>query len=350
LPWPNTAGKVTSYRPATPAAEVLAGSGSLAVMRTGRPRLISLIAILFAALAAAALDSQPARRGSGVICAIDMGSNTFRRIVGSFQSGKYVQQNLEKKTMGVGDEVERHGRITDAKLAEIATVLAAFRASCDKEGVTRVAAVGTAAFRDAANGAKVIEIATAAGVAMEIASERRESELAYLVGSLGRDGYAVIDLGSRTVELVSQDAAGLHHVVLGLGYRVSYEKFFAHTSDPSAGVDQYTEQLRRGATTAPFMKGKQKLVGVEFGDMIEVLFEGGAVEGRVLTLQQLKERLAGITASGPAGFKALRQRPDIDRAFPRLVAAVVLLEAFGYSSIELTDRELGAGLIIEAGL
>jgi hypothetical protein len=98
------------------------------------------------------------------------------------------------------------------------------------------------------------------------------------------------------------------------------------------------------------MKGKQKLVGLEFGDMIEVLFERGDVEGRVLTLQQLRERLAGLEASGPSGWKALQVTPDIDRALPRLVAAVVLLDAFGYSSIELTDRELGTGLIIESGL
>jgi hypothetical protein len=285
------------------------------------------------------------------MCAIDMGSNTFRRIVGSFERGHYIQRNLEKKAMGVGDEVERHGRISDAKLAEIGTVLSAFKASCDKEGVTRLAAIGTAAFRDAANGARAIEIAAAAGVAMEIASERRESELAYLVGSLGRDGYAVIDLGSRTVELVSRDSAGLRHVVLGLGYRVAYEKFFARGSDLSAAVDRYGAELRRGAAAAAsLMKGKQKLVGLEFGDMIEVLFERGDVEGRVLTLQQLRERLAGLEASGPSGWKALQVTPDIDRALPRLVAAVVLLDAFGYSSIELTDRELGTGLIIESGL
>ena len=42
--------------------------------------------------------------------------------------------------------------------------------------------------------------------------------------------------------------------------------------------------------------------------------------------------------------------PDIDRALPRLVAAVTLVEAFGYSQLELTERELGVGLIIEAGL
>ncbi len=41
---------------------------------------------------------------------------------------------------------------------------------------------------------------------------------------------------------------------------------------------------------------------------------------------------------------------DIDRALPRLVAAASLMDAFGYSQIELTERELGVGLIIEAGL
>jgi exopolyphosphatase/pppGpp-phosphohydrolase len=314
------------------------------------PSLVGPIAILLAVFLTAPLDSQSPLRGSGVMCAIDMGSNTFRRIVGSFKGGKYVPHNLEKKTMGIGDEVERNGGISDAKLAEIGAVLSAFKASCDKEGVTRIAAIGTAAFRDAANGARVLAIAAMAGMPMEIASEQRESELAYLVGSLGRDGYAVIDHGSRSIELVSKDAGALRHGVLGLGYRVAFEQFFAHASDPSAAVDGYSTQLRRGASAAAsFMKGRQKLVGLEFGDMIEVLFERGDVEGRVMTLQELKQQLAAITASGRPGFKVLQQTPDIDRALPRLVAAVTLLEAFGYSGIELTDRELGSGLIIEAG-
>ena len=98
------------------------------------------------------------------------------------------------------------------------------------------------------------------------------------------------------------------------------------------------------------MKGKSKLVGVEFGDMIEVLFEPGQVEGRVLTLEELRRRLDQITSSSAGDFAALKQKPNIDRALPRLVAAVVLTEALGYSRIELTERELGTGLIIEAGL
>ena len=53
------------------------------------------------------------------MCAIDMGSNTFRRIVGAFENGRYVQSAIEKRTLGVGDDVAAHGRISDAKLAEI---------------------------------------------------------------------------------------------------------------------------------------------------------------------------------------------------------------------------------------
>jgi hypothetical protein len=75
--------------------------------------------------------------------------------------------------MGIGDEVERHGRITDGRLAEIETVLAAFRASCDKDGVTRIAAIGTAAFRDAANGARVIVELTDRELGSGLIIERR---------------------------------------------------------------------------------------------------------------------------------------------------------------------------------
>ena len=283
------------------------------------------------------------------MCAIDMGSNSFRRIVGSFADGRYVETQLESKTMGVGDDVERHGRISDGKLAEIAETLAQFRTSCRNEGVTAVAAVGTAAFRDAPNGARAVEIASRHGITMEIATEQRESELAYLVGSLGRDGYAVIDNGSRSVELVAKDAGPLRYLVFNLGYRVAYDEFFAAAEDPAAAYAAFRDRLFQQAGNAPFMSGKKTLVGIEFEEMAEVLFEPAPIEGRVFTRQALQQRLDQITRE-PAAFQGLKAKKDIDRALPRLVVAVVLTEAFGYSQIELTGRQLGAGLIIEAGL
>jgi Ppx/GppA phosphatase family len=131
----------------------------------------SLVLIVF--IAAATTPQAPKQ-----ICAIDMGSNTFRRIVGSFENGRYEQRSIERKTLGVGDDVARHGGISDAKLAEIQETPIGFARSCQTEGVTRVVAIGTAAFREAPNGATVIALAAKHRISMEIATERRESELA----------------------------------------------------------------------------------------------------------------------------------------------------------------------------
>ena len=98
------------------------------------------------------------------------------------------------------------------------------------------------------------------------------------------------------------------------------------------------------------MKGKAKLVGVEFAEMADVLFPPAPTEGRVFTLQDLKGKLQEIIAGGTKAFAALKKSKDIDRALPRLAAAAYLTDAFGYSRLELTERELGSGLIIEVGL
>ncbi len=72
-------------------------------------------------------------------------------------------------------------------------------------------------------------------------------------------------------------------------------------------------------------------------------------DGHVFTLAELRARLDAI-ASAPAAFAELKRTKDIDRALPRLVVAVDLMEAFGYRELSLTSRQLGTGLIIEAGL
>ena len=314
----------------------------------GRLRAIALeVALSFAAIVS--ISAEGANQAQRPICAIDMGSNSFKRIVGSFENGQYYQRSFERLTLGVGDDVARHGRISDPKLTDIEAALSAFKTACEKEGAAPVVAIGTSAFRDAPNGTRAVEIAAKLGIPMEIATERRESELAYLVGSLGQDGYAVIDNGSRSIELVAPEGGTLRYLVFNQGYRRAYETFFVAADDPAAASLAFRERLRQETLKVPFMKGKKKLVGVEFGEMVDVLFEPAALEGRVVTLQELQRKLHEITTSGATGFQALKTRKDIDRALPRLAVAAFLTEQFGYARIELTARELGAGLIIEAG-
>ncbi len=96
------------------------------------------------------------------------------------------------------------------------------------------------------------------------------------------------------------------------------------------------------------MSGHSRLVGVEFMEMAEVLFEP-VPDGHSYSLASLRERLDAI-ASKPAEFEQLKRTKDIDRALPRLVVAVTLMERFNYPELVLTSRQLGTGLIIEAGL
>jgi len=284
-------------------------------------------------------------------CAIDMGSNSFRRIVATFENGRYAQARVEVRTLGVGDDVARNsGRIGEAKIGEIVATLTAFRSACENDQAAPIKAVGTAAFRQAANGQDVVAAARKLGIDLEIASERRESELAYLVGSLGRDGYAVVDNGSRSIELVSRAGGALRHLVLNLGYRTAWETFFASATDPAAAVLAFQKELRQHSTKAGFMKGMQTLVGVEFAEMADGLFGKAPAEGRVFKLQELEAKLSSITTSSTDAFQALKKSKDIDRSLPRLVVALTVMKDFGYSELRLTERELGAGLIIEAGL
>ncbi len=305
-------------------------------------RALVLLAVV-AAIGGGCRPAAPAR-----VCAIDMGSNSFRRIVATFDAGTYTEFRIDSVTMGVGDDVERNGRISESKLAQIGERLAAFAAACEADGAPDPVAVGTAAFRDAPNGAEAVARAALAGIRMEIASEERESELAYLVGSLGRDRYAVIDNGSRSIELVSRAGGALQHRVFNLGYRMAYEEFFAAEADPAAAIRALRERLRSETSAAAFMKGQEVLAGVEFMEMAEVLFKE-VPDGHVFTLAELKVRLDAI-ASAPAAFAELKRTKDIDRALPRLVVAVDLMETFGYSEMVVTSRQLGTGLIIEAGL
>jgi exopolyphosphatase/pppGpp-phosphohydrolase len=302
---------------------------------------IALVLVLLA------VGCRPA--GQEKICAIDMGSNSFRRIVGTFANGSYTELSIDSRTMGVGDDVEKHGEISKEKLSQVAQILKEFSAACTADGVPNPVAVGTAAFRDAPNGAEVIAIARQAGIRMEIATEQRESELAYLVGSLGREGFAVVDNGSRSIELVAKPGGAYQHHVFNLGYRVAYEEFFnSSVTDPAAAIQRFRDRLRTETAKAPFMKGQKSLAGVEFMEMAEILFTE-VPDGHVFTLAELKARLDAIAAA-PQDFAALRMKDDIDRALPRLVVAVDLMETFGYSELMVTSRQLGTGLIIEAGV
>jgi len=180
---------------------------------------------------------------TGLICAIDMGSNSFKVMVGEMKAGGYVQHQFIKNHLGVGDDMSKTGVISPPKLKEIRQTLEKYLAVCESKGIQKRAAVATAAFREAKNQGEVVEIAKSLHLPLEIASEERESQLAYLVGTLGTGNFAVIDNGSRTIELVASSVRGYQWSILQLGYRIAFQQFFQPAATFAEASERYHQEL-----------------------------------------------------------------------------------------------------------
>ena len=307
-----------------------------------------------AALVAWASMMAPAAAGvdTGKICVVDMGSNSFKLILGEMSGGAYVQRHVEKKTMEVGDDMSETGRISEDKLSKIQETLTEFRTRCESKGAVRFAAVATAAFREAKNGSAVVEIGKRVQIPVEIASEERESTLAYLTATDGVENRAVVDNGSRTIELVSKKTLNdaPRWKVVQLGYRIAYLQFFLHATTFADASDKMSAALARDLPDIRFLEGRQDFVGIELDEMARYVLEKEKVNGARITLALLVKRLEELRAQDATQFARLKGVAEIDRVLPRMVALEYLLKKTGYQSVLVVEKELGVGLIIEAGL
>jgi exopolyphosphatase/pppGpp-phosphohydrolase len=312
--------------------------------KTGAPMiwLVFLMALI--------LPFSAASSDTGLVCAIDMGSNTFKLIVGEMQDGKYVQHHFTKSRLGVGDDMSKTGVISPSKLKEIRQMLENYLAVCDAKGVPARGAVATAAFREAKNQGDVLEIANSLNLPLEIVSEERESQLAYLVGALGKPNFAVIDNGSRTIEFVTYAADGYQWSIANLGYRIAFEQFFQPARSFAEASDRYRQVLAPHLLSAGFMKNRDGYVGVEMEDVARYLLSQDRVDGVLISRETVSRKIAALRAMSEFEFSELKKAKDIDEILPRLVVLEQTLITFGYPEMQVFERELGVGLVVEKGI
>src|SRR5262245_58702140 len=304
--------------------------------------LLLLLVLLFPYSAMAA--------DTGLLCVIDMGSNSFKLILGEMKAGSYIQHQFTKNRLGVGDDMAKSGVISSSKLDEIRQTLGKYLEICESKGVRARAAVATAAFREAKNQEDVTKIARSLNLPLEIASEARESQLAYLVGTLGRPGFAVIDNGSRTIELVTSAASGYQWAIFHLGYRVAFQQFFQPAKTFAEADDRYRHELAPHLLSAAFMSDRAGYAGVEMEDVARYLLFQDRVDGLSISLDKVSKKISELKAMPEFEFSQLKKAKDIDEILPRLVVLEQTLITFGYSDIQVFERELGVGLIVEKGI
>jgi hypothetical protein len=170
------------------------------------------------------------------------------------------------------------------------------------------------------------------------------------VGTLGKRNFAVIDNGSRSIELVTRDAHGYRWSVFNLGYQIAFQQFFRPAKTFAEASDKYRRVLARDLLPAVFMKNRDGYIGVEMEHVARHLLSLDRADDVAISLDTVAGKMAALRDMTENEFAALKQVKNIDAILPRIVVLEQTLVKFGYREMQVFERELGVGLIVEKGI
>jgi exopolyphosphatase / guanosine-5'-triphosphate,3'-diphosphate pyrophosphatase len=147
-----------------------------------------------------------ARIASVRVGIVDVGANTVRLLVAARDGGRLVSIREERAQLGLGEQIERTGRISDEKLEETATTAATRVRRARKLRCAAVELLVTSPGRQAENGRELVErLQDATGAPTRVLSAQEEGALAWLGAvSMARklpSSVAVCDVGGGSAQI-----------------------------------------------------------------------------------------------------------------------------------------------------
>jgi exopolyphosphatase / guanosine-5'-triphosphate,3'-diphosphate pyrophosphatase len=192
-----------------------------------------------------AFRRRPIRRSQSapvVVGVIDVGSNTIRLLVAKRRKASLFRVHEEREPLGLGDDVEFHGRIAEPKLARAAAVAGELAEHARSLGCTTIEVLVTSPGRQAANGDDLCAaLARGSGLPARILSAEEEARLAYF-GALSAvraspTSVAVVDVGGGSAQLVvgTRESGPVWARSVDIGSLRLSRRFFA--SDPPTATE-----------------------------------------------------------------------------------------------------------------
>jgi exopolyphosphatase/guanosine-5'-triphosphate,3'-diphosphate pyrophosphatase len=138
---------------------------------------------------------------------VDVGSNTVRLLVARRQGAGLVPLEEAREHLFLGEDVERDGRLSEARIAQAARCAGAYARTARKLGARAVEVIVTAPGRQSANAAELVrELTAATGVPVRVLSADEEGRLAF-AGAVAStwslpSSVAVCDVGGGSTEAV----------------------------------------------------------------------------------------------------------------------------------------------------
>jgi len=148
------------------------------------------------------------------IAVVDLGTNTTRVLVADVEDGRLRELMSQRVFTRLGRGLGSAGKIPSSKIAETAEVVCTQVRHARDLGVKKIAVVGTAAIRQAKNGAKLVAaVEKESGLPLQVLSDEEEARLAFVgatktLGAPVEGSVAVVDVGGGSTELAVGTVAG----------------------------------------------------------------------------------------------------------------------------------------------
>ena len=298
-----------------------------------------------------------------LVGAVDIGTNTVLLLIAEARADGVVALVERATITRLGEGVDRTRRLDAEAARRTLACLQAYGEELRRRAVTRVAAVGTSALRDAAGGEDFLDAAERAlGVRPQVVSGRGEAELTFL-GALGGLAVAgpvmVFDVGGGSTEIIVGHAGGEQPprieqaVSLDFGSVRLYERHVRHDPPLPEEMARVAADVERALLNAPAPRAAQTLVGVagtvttlaaiELG-LVE--YESARVHGYRLSASgvvALTARLAALDVNARRALAGLEpKRADVIPVGAEIVHRVMAFA--GVDSLVTSDRGVRWGL------
>jgi exopolyphosphatase/guanosine-5'-triphosphate,3'-diphosphate pyrophosphatase len=297
---------------------------------------------------------------------IDVGTNTVKMAIGDLADGGAAAVFDRSASSRLGEGMSANGaRLSETAMARTADAIADFAQEARAQQVLGLAAVGTAALRDAQNRDEFLaRVMERCGVAIDVISGEEEARLSFL--AVRRDPHwrglpnlLVIDIGGGSSEIIQGEPGGdriAQRRSVNLGAVKVTERYLL-SDPPTAEQIDAAQQAVSGefAAVAGRPEGDWKLVGVggtltNLGSMdLGGWFGAEVLHGHALTAEAL-QRLIDILAVRTVAER--RSIPGLDPARADIILGGAILaaraaERVGADRLDISTRGLRWGVLYD---
>jgi exopolyphosphatase/guanosine-5'-triphosphate,3'-diphosphate pyrophosphatase len=286
---------------------------------------------------------------SEVVCAIDVGSKNLKLESGYRELGRIVTRRMRKVTLNLGEEVRASGGvIREHKLLELRSVLAEFRECGERNGTSRLMAVGTNALRQARNRDQVLALADELEIELEIADGRREGELGYAAATLGEPNHLVSELGSHSMQVAWLCGGPVEVLHREAGYVFAYDSFVQAAPGMAEAYGDYRAFLERELNGIPASACSFIALSANSAVGFAVGRDKGLVNDTTFPRSGLRRKLQALRGLTRTEFSELKAKTEkASKVLPGLIFLDYVLERAGRDEVRVAEAELATGLIIE---